>query len=313
LAPVTKHPTALVQSAKIGSGTRIWAFVNILAGAVIGEDANICDHVFIENDVIIGDRVTIKCGVFLWDGTRIEDDVFVGPNVAFTNDLYPRSKHYKEPGRTVVRRGASIGANATILSNITVGMNAMVGAGAVVTKDVPPNAIVVGNPARIKGYVSGLSSGNGVSPQREHNISSPQPVTEVRGVRIIKMPKVEDLRGCLTYGEVDAHLPFVPMRIFMVYDVPSKDVRGEHAHRRLEQLLVCVRGSCAVVADDGENRGEILLTSSDAALYLPPMVWGTQYKYSEDAVLLVLASHKYDSGDYIRDYDEFLREVRGER
>lgn len=145
-----QHSHALVESESIGLHTRIWAFAHILPGAVIGEDCNICDHVFIENDVVVGDRVTIKCGVQLWDGITLEDDVFVGPNATFTNDSFPRSKQYPERfPRTLVRRGASIGANATILAGVTVGAGAMVGAGAVVTKDVPPNVVVVGNPARV--------------------------------------------------------------------------------------------------------------------------------------------------------------------
>lgn len=149
------HSHALVEAEKIGAGTRVWAFAHVLPGAVIGRDCNVCDHVFIENDVIIGDRVTIKCGVQIWDGLRIEDDVFIGPNATFTNDLFPRSKVYPETfTQTLLSRGASIGANATILAGITIGTGAMVGAGAVVTKDVPAGAIVVGNPARIKGYVS---------------------------------------------------------------------------------------------------------------------------------------------------------------
>ena len=126
----------------------------MLPGAVIGADCNICDHTFIENDVRVGDRVTIKCGVQLWDGIRIEDDVFIGPNATFTNDPFPRSKRQPEQfDRTVVRQGASIGANATILPGVTVGVNAMVGAGAVVTRDVPPLAVVTGNPARITGWM----------------------------------------------------------------------------------------------------------------------------------------------------------------
>lgn len=153
------HSHAICESSKIGVNTRIWAFVHILPGAVIGEDCNICDHVFIENDVILGDRVTVKCGVQLWDGIRIEDDVFVGPNATFTNDLFPRSKVYPASfANTIIRRGASIGANATILANLEIGEFAMVGAGAVVTKSVPAKAIVVGNPARIVGYVTDQSS-----------------------------------------------------------------------------------------------------------------------------------------------------------
>lgn len=144
-----KHDHALVESENIGQGTRIWAFVHVLPGAHIGGECNICDHVFIENDVVIGDRVTIKCGVQIWDGLRIEDDVFIGPNATFTNDLFPRSKQEFAMLQTIVRKGATIGANATILPGITIGENAMVGAGSVVTKDVPPDVLVVGNPARI--------------------------------------------------------------------------------------------------------------------------------------------------------------------
>ncbi|QIB91980.1 acyltransferase [Methanosarcina mazei] len=152
-----KHPQALIESgAKIGNDTRVWAFVHILHGAIIGENCNICDHVFIENDVIIGDRVTIKSGVQLWDGIRLNNDVFVGPNVTFTNDKFPRSKQYpKEYPITTVKEGASIGGNATILPEITIGKRAMVGAGSVVTKDVPNNAIVIGNPARVVKILEG--------------------------------------------------------------------------------------------------------------------------------------------------------------
>ncbi len=145
------HPSAIVETPRVGAGTRIWAFAHVLAGACIGEDCNICDHTFIENDVIIGNRVTIKCGVYIWDGTTIEDDVFVGPNAAFTNDVYPRSKVKREnAGRTILKRGCSIGANATILPGVIIGENAMVGAGSVVTDDVAPNALVFGNPARFQ-------------------------------------------------------------------------------------------------------------------------------------------------------------------
>jgi UDP-2-acetamido-3-amino-2,3-dideoxy-glucuronate N-acetyltransferase len=144
------HPSSDVQSKQIGEGTRVWQYVVILPGAVIGRDGNICSHCFIENKVVVGDRVTVKCGVQLWDGVTLEDDVFVGPNVTFANDLHPRSRNTAaQLLPTTVKKGASIGANATILPGLTIGEGAMVGAGAVVTKDVPPHAVVVGNPARI--------------------------------------------------------------------------------------------------------------------------------------------------------------------
>jgi acetyltransferase-like isoleucine patch superfamily enzyme len=143
------HPLADVQSPMIGAGTRIWQFCIVLEGARIGTDSNVCSHCFIENDVVIGDRVTVKSGVQLWDGVRLEDDVFVGPNVTFTNDKHPRSKQYPDTfAQTHIRRGASIGAGAVLLPGIEVGERAMVGAGAVVTRDVPAGATVVGNPAR---------------------------------------------------------------------------------------------------------------------------------------------------------------------
>jgi UDP-2-acetamido-3-amino-2,3-dideoxy-glucuronate N-acetyltransferase len=154
------HPNGLCESKSIGAGTKVWAFAHILPSAVIGSDCNICDHVFIENDVLIGNHVTVKCGVQLWDGTTVEDNVFIGPNATFTNDIFPRSKVYPEVFlRTIVKKGASIGANATILPGLTIGENAMVGAGAVVTKSVPDFAIVVGNPARITGFSNSRMNG----------------------------------------------------------------------------------------------------------------------------------------------------------
>ena len=144
------HPSSDVQSKQIGEGTRVWQYVVILPGAVIGRDGNICSHCFIENKVVVGDRVTVKCGVQLWDGVTLEDDVFVGPNATFTNDREPRSRNASATLLpTLVKKGASIGANATILPGFTIGEGAMVGAGAVVTKDVPPRTLVVGNPARV--------------------------------------------------------------------------------------------------------------------------------------------------------------------
>lgn len=143
------HPLSDVQSRSIGERTTVWQYVVILPDAVIGEDCNINALCLIENGVVMGNRVTVKSGVHLWEGLTIEDDVFLGPNVTFTNDKYPRSKHYPDQfQRTRIKKGASIGANATILGGITIGENALIGAGAVVTKDVPAGQTWVGNPAR---------------------------------------------------------------------------------------------------------------------------------------------------------------------
>lgn len=306
-----KHAQALVESEKIGDNTRIWAFAHILPGAAVGSDCNICDYVFMENDVVIGDRVTIKCGVQLWDGVRLEDDVFIGPNVTFTNDNFPRSKKYPEKfGNTVIRKGASIGANASILAGITIGKNAMVGAGAVVTRDVPPNAIVMGNPARITGYADSLQLAKINKSDLCVETIKKKTSTGISGVTIYEMPLIEDMRGSLTFAEYGDYLPFIPKRFFLVFDVPSKDVRGEHAHKKLHQFLVCVKGSCSIVVDDGTSREEILLNKPAIGVHLPPLVWGIQYKFTPDAVLLALASEVYDADDYIRDYDVFLDMVK---
>lgn len=300
-----QHPAALVESEKIGARTRIWAFAHVLPGAVIGEDCNICDHVFVENDVIVGHRVTIKCGVQLWDGVRLEDDVFVGPNATFTNDPFPRSR--KRPAafaETFVRRGASIGANATILCGLTIGAGAMVGAGAVVTHDVPPNAIVVGNPARITGYADTELH---EAPVSRADAIAPVERLETGGVTLYRIPQFRDIRGSLAAAEFGKQLPFVAKRFFVVHDVPSRDVRGEHAHRTLDQFLVCLRGELSLVVDDARRRQEVRLSGPHLGVHIPPMVWGIQYRFSPDAVLLVLASEPYDPGEYVRDYDEYRR------
>ena len=149
-----KHSTALVESEQIGSGTRIWAYSHIMKGAKIGEDCNICDHSFIESGAILGNKVTVKNGVSIWDKVIIEDEVFLGPNVALTNDLWPRSKKSDwQIVETLIKQGATIGANTTIVCGVVIGKYAMIGAGSVVTKDVPDYSLCYGNPARNRGWV----------------------------------------------------------------------------------------------------------------------------------------------------------------
>jgi acetyltransferase-like isoleucine patch superfamily enzyme/dTDP-4-dehydrorhamnose 3,5-epimerase-like enzyme len=300
------HSLSDVQTKKIGENTRIWQYVVILPEATIGSDVNICANSLVENDVVIGDRVTIKSGVQIWDGLRIEDDVFVGPNATFANDQFPRSKNPPQTFlTTVIQKGASIGANATILPGITVGSGALVGAGSVVTRNVPANAIVVGNPATIVGYVS---STNAVALNASSASVSNSGCVDVGvgGSSVYELPFIQDLRGNLSFAEFEKDLPFVAKRCFWVFDVPSKDVRGEHAHKKCHQFLVCVAGNVTVMLDDGNKRVEVRLDSPSVGLHIPPVVWGVQYKYSSNAVLVVLASHTYDPDDYIRDYAEFL-------
>ena len=304
--PFFAHAQSLCESSSIGRGTRVWAFAHILPGARIGDDCNICDHVFIENDVVVGHRVTVKCGVQLWDGLRVEDDVFIGPNATFTNDRFPRSR--KRPPAylvTTLRKGCSIGAGATVSAGVTINEGAMVGSGAVVTKDVPPWAIVAGNPARVIGFAN-----------VEHSDAEPLPdppsakgnlqYSKVRGVCLTRLPFVSDPRGNLTVGNVPSEVPFEVKRFFLVFDVPNQHVRGEHAHKECQQFLICVRGSCSVVVDDGENREEFKLHQPNLGLYIPNGIWATQYKHTPDATLLAFASLPYDADDYIRDYDAFL-------
>lgn len=302
------HPQGICETDHVGDGTRVWAFAHVLPGARIGRDCNICDHVFIENDVIVGDRVTVKCGVQLWDGVRLENDVFVGPNATFTNDPFPRSRHRPETfATTIVRQGASIGANAVLLPGVTIGRGAMVAAGAVVTRSVPPNAILSGNPARIVGYVDA-----GPTHAAKQSMAPTEPGVNhlaVTGVSVHRMRVVTDLRGELSAGEFGRELPFPPRRYFLVYDVPSAETRGEHAHKECHQFLICVRGSVALMVDDGKHRDQILLDHPSIGVYVPPMTWAVQYRYTPDAALLVFASDFYDAADYIRDYEAYLKAV----
>jgi dTDP-4-dehydrorhamnose 3,5-epimerase-like enzyme len=208
----------------------------------------------------------------------------------------------------LIRRGARIGGGAVLLPGVEIGEEAFVGAGAVVTRDVPPHAIVTGNPARIVGYegAGSVSSEDALAAPQETGVQA----TRVRGVTIQRLPQAEDLRGMLTFGEVGQQVPFEVKRYFLVFGVASREVRGEHAHRNLHQFMVCVHGSCHVVADDGHNRQELVLDAPSIGIHIPPMVWATQYKYSGDAVLMVLASDRYDASSYIRDYSEFLDLVK---
>jgi hypothetical protein len=244
-------------------------------------------------------------GVQLWNGVCIEDDVYIGPNATFTNDG-PAGQHPEAQGpRTIVRRGASIGANATVLPGVTIGEGAKIGAGTVVTLNVPPHSVLAGNPGRIIGYTGVTGApihANRVAPPLETG-SRP---TGVAGVTIHRLPLVDDLRGQLSFAEMQVHVPFQAKRYFLVYGVSSQEVRGEHAHRTLHQFMVCVHGACHIVADDGAHREEFVLDDPSVGLHLPPMIWAVQYRYSPDGVLLVLASDRYNPADYIREYAEFL-------
>jgi acetyltransferase-like isoleucine patch superfamily enzyme len=299
------HQNGICESKNVGAGTRISAFAHIFPQARLGRDCNICDHVSIENDVIVGDRVTVASGVQLGDGIRLGNDVFVGPNATFTRDRLPCSKgrpdHVLE---TIVEDGASIGVNATILSGLRIGTRAMIGAGAVVTRSVPANAVAAGNPAVIIGYLA-----DALEPAQPADWSDPTSKTLRMGVAdcaLWRLRNFEDMRGQLTAIEFDTDLPFVPKRSFIVHSVPSREFRGGHAHIVCALFLVAVHGRVNIVIDDGRRRRDITLEGRSTGLYMSPMVWGIQYKFNPDTVLMVLASHASDPADYVRDYEAFL-------
>ena len=297
------HERALCETTRVGVGTSIGAFSHVAADATLGRDCKVGDHVVIAGNVIVGNRVTSSGGVQLWAGIRVADDAVIGPNASFPTDTALSADHPN--AATQIGPASSIGAGAVVLAGVKVGAQAVVSPGAVVTHDVPPKAIVSGHPAQIIGYVDTRRRAPAASRR-----DAPVGEVHVRGVRLGALKFVEDLRGNLAVGQVGVDLPFVPQRFFLVFDVPGPKVRGEHAHRVCEQFLVCTRGSIAVVVDDGRTSEEVLLDRPDLGLYVPPMVWAVQYKYSEGAVLLVMASHPYDPDDYIRDYDEFVRLVQ---
>lgn len=250
-------------------------------------------------NVTIGVGCVIASGAVLSAGTVLGRHVSIGPNVVFVESMVGRSER-----AACAEDAVQIGANATIYPGLTLAAGSIVSPGAVVTKSVPAKAIVEGNPATIVGYVDA----NRESLQAPSHVGKPNTATfatAVRGVTVHTFPIVPDLRGNLTVGEFAKDIPFSPKRYFMVFGVPSREVRGEHAHHVCHQFLICVRGSCAVVADDGDRRIEINLDAPNRGVYLPPMTWATQYKYSADALLLVFASHHYDAADYIRDYHDF--------
>lgn len=252
----------------------------------------------------ISSGCVIEWGAYLGPLVDLEEDVRVGVNVTFADPAPGISASV-----TRVKRHTNIGANATIAHGVVIASNVEVRPGSVVTRSVPPNAIVEGNPAAIVGYVGADRSTPAAAYNPIDRIAAGIEGTPVKGVTVHNFPVIPDMRGNLSVGEFERQVPFLPKRFFMVYDVPSSEIRGEHAHRANHQFLVCVRGSCVVVADDGASRAEVLLSEPNKGIYLPPMTWGIQYKYTKDALLLVFASDFYDSADYIRDYDEFLREL----
>ena len=249
----------------------------------------------------IDSSAIIMPGAYIGLDVIIEDKVTIGPNAVILG-----KDNSNSTTAAAIRAGAVIGANATVLADVTVGIRATVKPGSVVTRSVPPLAIVEGNPAIITGYVSTAMS---IADTQDRDKKELTKYSKVNNVTLSNLTFVSDLRGNLSVGEFEKEIPFKPNRYFLVFDVPTAETRGEHAHKVCKQFLVCIKGNCNVVADDGVNREEFVLDSPAKGLYLPPMTWGIQYHYSHDACLLVFASEYYDSADYIRDYDQFIAAV----
>ena len=300
------HPSALSESNDIGPDTRIEAFTYIAHKVRVGQNCVIGPHVFIGRDAVIGDRVIIRGSAQICAGTIIEDEVSIAAHASFLSAGNSHSGDVTD-NPIVLRHSCKIGANATLCAGVTIGEYGVVSAGAVVMRSVRPHAIVAGNPATVVAFANTPET-----PARPAAASSAlvqATESKVRGVKIYELPLIRDPRGNLTVGEFERTLPFVPKRYFMTFDVPNVDLRGEHAHRTCHQFLLCVRGSCAVVVDDGLNREEFLLDRPTFGVHVPPMVWATEYKHSQDSRLLVFASEYYDPADYIRDYQIFLKEA----
>lgn len=215
----------------------------------------------------------------------------------------------------VVGDGARLDPHCMIGEGVSIGRGALVRIGAVCLSDVPANAIVEGNPAQVVGYVQSADL-EALPECRLYDFNScknlERPTSMALGVggcELYLMRRISDPRGSLTVGEVPSEVPFAPERYFVVFDVPSMELRGEHAHKQCQQFLICLHGSCRVLLDDGAERCEVILDRPDMGVYMPEMIWGTQYRYSSDAVLLVFASRPYEASDYLRTYVEFLTEL----
>ena len=258
-------------------------------------------------DFVLGAGCSVGAYAFIGPGCVAEDNVQIGARATV---LAPEPTSDVAAQRLLVQSGATIGAGAVVCGANVIGRGARIEPGAVVTSDVPPHAVVAGNPSHVTGYVSAAAGG---APGRPiEMVHAPKEVGAVvlpNGVSVIRFPEVIDLRGQLTFGEVDGQLPFAVDRFFLVYGVESQELRGEHAHRRCHQLIIATTGAVSVLTDNGSELIEVRIDEPNIGVYLPPMVWGVQFRHTADAVLMVLASDRYDADDYIRDYDEFIREV----
>ena len=285
--------------------SNVHASSKIGIGVVVAADAYIGPNCHLEGNIAVESGAVLKGGITFIGDITIGRDSIIEPGVCIAAPL---------PGlvseSSVVRVGhnAHIGAGAILLNGVTIGHHAWVEPGTVVVRNTPSYAIVGGNPATISGYV-----GNSTYQGQEASKVMPSINTTgiysslVQGVTLHNFPRVSDLRGDLSIGEFERTVPFQPRRYFIVHDVPSAETRGEHAHIKCHQFLICVAGAVSVVVDDGIHREEVLLDRPNIGLLIPAGIWGIQYKYTTNGTLLVFASEYYDASDYIRNYDDFLK------
>lgn len=251
-------------------------------------------------DAVLGDGCRIDALAFVGSGCVLEEGVTVAVRATVVSASSPEDPRL--PG-TIVKAGAVIGVSAVVHGPLTIGRGAVVDAGSTVSVDVPANAIVAGNPAEVVGYTDPGESASApfINPPSEAGDS-----VSVAGATLVRLSRAVDLRGSLTATEVGRGLPFVPRRMFVVFDVANRKVRGSHAHHQLHQYLVAVGGQLTVAIDDGHQRFQVMLDHPYLGLHIPPMVWASQYDFSPGCALVVLASAEYDADDYIRDYEEYL-------
>ena len=237
--------------------------------------------------------------------TIIEENVEIGHRVTLSGS------------NITIGKGSRLDSDCVIGEGVTISCGAWIREGAVVLKYVPPNAIIEGNPGRISGYCGNshhrLNSQIIKSSKFNDNDRPSILPLNVGKCSLYIMRRFDDIRGSLSVGELPSELPFSPARYFIVFNVPSAEHRGEHAHKKCKQFLICLKGSCRVLLDDGQNRCEVYLDSPDVGVFMLEMIWGTQYRYSPDALLLVFASNPYDDKDYFRDYSDFISAVKNQK
>lgn len=256
-------------------------------------------------------RISVAAGAVLVGGITLIGDIDVGRDARLEPGVCiaaPRPGTAIDQPAVRVGQQAHIGAGTVLYSGVSIGHHAWIEPGTVVLRNIPPHAIVSGNPARITGYIDEATQPARSAPSMVARTDSPGvQACQVQGVTLHHYARIRDLRGDLIAGEFERNVPFQPKRYFIVFDVPSTETRGEHAHKVCQQFLVCVAGSVSVVVDDGQRREEVLLDRPNMGLLIPAGIWGIQYKYSANGTLLVFASEYYDATDYIRNYDEFLQ------